>query len=99
MEKRFDGRTLRKTGRTQQLATRVTPEFYRRLRITAARDGLKMVEVLERALDRYDRPAEADICSRLRDLWVQASLEQRSRFLTEICDGLGARPDVSQSVG
>ena len=95
MEKQFDGRALRKTGRTQQLATRVTPEFYRRLRLAAARDGLKMVEVLERGLDRYDAPTEADICSQLRDLWIKATLEQRSRFLTEICDGLGARPDRS----
>jgi predicted DNA-binding ribbon-helix-helix protein len=49
-----DGRSLRKTGRTHPLATRVTPEFHRKLRQIAARDGLKIVELLERALSIYE---------------------------------------------
>jgi hypothetical protein len=53
-KKRLDGRTLRKTGRTLQLATRVSPEFDERLRCIAQRDGLKLVEVLERGLDAYE---------------------------------------------
>ena len=51
---RLDGRTLRKTGRTLQLATRVSFEFDDRLRRIAQRDGLKLVEVLERGLEAYE---------------------------------------------
>lgn len=53
-KQRVDGRTLRRTNRTIQLATRVTAEFDERLRSIALRDGLLIVEVLERALDAYD---------------------------------------------
>ena len=42
-----DGRSLRATGRTKQLATRVTEEFYDDLKIYAAKHRLKIVEVLE----------------------------------------------------
>jgi hypothetical protein len=51
---RLDGRTLRKSGRTLQFATRVTWEFDDRLRQIAQRDRLKLVEVLERGLDAYE---------------------------------------------
>lgn len=42
-----DGRTLRATGRTKQLATRVQEEFYDDLKLYAATHKLKIVEVLE----------------------------------------------------
>lgn len=51
---RIDGRSLRKSGRTLQLATRVSWEFDEKLREIAQRDGLKLVEVLERGLDAYE---------------------------------------------
>ncbi|MFA0924664.1 hypothetical protein [Xanthomonas fragariae] len=51
---RPDGRTTRRTNRTVQFATRVTPEFDRRVREVAAREGLLLVEVLELALDLYE---------------------------------------------
>lgn len=51
---RVDGRTLRKSHRTIQFATRVTDEFDTRLREIAQRDGLLLVEVLEKALDAYE---------------------------------------------
>jgi hypothetical protein len=51
---RLDGRSLRKSGRTLQLATRVSWEFDDKLRHVAQRDGLKLVEVLERGLDAYE---------------------------------------------
>jgi hypothetical protein len=54
---RIDARSLRKTGRTLQLATRVSWEFDDKLRRIAQRDGLLLVEVLERALDAYERQA------------------------------------------
>lgn len=54
---RIDGRTLRRSGRTIQFATRVSPEFDARIRAVAQRDGLLLVEVLERALDSYEKSA------------------------------------------
>jgi hypothetical protein len=51
---RIDARSLRRTGRTLQLATRVSWEFDDKLRRIAQRDGLKLVEVLERALEAYE---------------------------------------------
>lgn len=64
-----DGRSARATGRTQQFATRVTSEFHDKLRAVADRDGLKLVEVLEEAVDAYERDREeagADIMTRLQ---------------------------------
>jgi hypothetical protein len=40
-----------------QFATRVSVEFDDRLRAIAQRDGLMLVEVLERALDAYEQHA------------------------------------------
>ena len=51
----IDGRSLRRTGRTVQLATRVGWEFDDKLRHIAQRDGLELVEVLERALEAYEK--------------------------------------------
>lgn len=48
-----DGRALRATGRTAQLATRVKPETLVLLRQLAARDKVTMAEVIETALDLY----------------------------------------------
>jgi hypothetical protein len=42
-----DGRSLRATGRTKQLATRVREEFHTELKLFAAKHRLKLVEVLE----------------------------------------------------
>jgi hypothetical protein len=52
---RRDGRSARRSGRTLQFATRVSPEFDNRLRATAERDGKLLVEVLEEALEAYER--------------------------------------------
>jgi hypothetical protein len=49
-----DGRSARRSGRTLQFATRVSPEFDDRLRSIAERDGKLLVEVLEEALDAYE---------------------------------------------
>ena len=51
---RRDGRTLRRTNRTIAFATRVSAEWDDRIRDIAERDGLKLVEVLEKALDAYE---------------------------------------------
>jgi hypothetical protein len=50
----MDGRTMRRSGRTVQFATRVSPEFDQRIRQIAMRDGMLLVEVLEHALDAYE---------------------------------------------
>ncbi len=57
---RIDGRTLRRSGRTVQFATRVSPEFDERVRRIAMRDGLLLVEVLERALDAYESSSKEE---------------------------------------
>jgi hypothetical protein len=51
---KIDGRTARRTNRTVQFATRVTPDWDARIRTIADREGIKLVEVLERALDYYE---------------------------------------------
>ncbi|OYV34642.1 MAG: hypothetical protein B7Z80_20650 [Rhodospirillales bacterium 20-64-7] len=53
--RKVDGRTLRKTNRTVAFATRVTENFDYRVREIAESKGLKIVEVLEAALDAYER--------------------------------------------
>jgi hypothetical protein len=54
MVSRIDGRTLRRSGRTIQFATRVSPEFDERIRQIARREGILLVEVLEQALKAYE---------------------------------------------
>jgi hypothetical protein len=58
---RRDGRSARRSGRTLQFATRVSPEFDNRLRAIAEREGKLLVEVLEEALDAYEhsRPRQS----------------------------------------
>lgn len=50
---RRDGRSARKTNRTLAFATRVTPTFDQEIRDIADREGLKLVEVLEKAVEAY----------------------------------------------
>lgn len=50
---RRDGRSARKTHRIIAFATRVTPEFDNEIRDIADREGIKLVEVLEKALIAY----------------------------------------------
>jgi hypothetical protein len=59
-ETRIDGRTLRRSGRTVQFATRVSPEFDARVREIARRDGILIVEVLERALASLEEKRGAE---------------------------------------
>lgn len=51
---RIDGRTRRRSGRSLQFATRVSWEWDEKLRQIAERDGLMLVEVLERSLEAYE---------------------------------------------
>ena len=50
-----DGRTLRATGRTAQFATRIKPEYHRKAKMIAARDGITLAELFEKGVDAYER--------------------------------------------
>ncbi len=52
---KIDARTLRRTGRTIQFATRVSEDFDSRLRRIAQQENLLLVQVLERALKEYEK--------------------------------------------
>jgi hypothetical protein len=49
------GKDSRFTGRTKQLGLRVKPEFVKRLKMLAAEDDCLLVEVLEEALECYEK--------------------------------------------
>ncbi|CAO5681457.1 MAG: hypothetical protein HEEMFOPI_01506 [Holosporales bacterium] len=58
-----DGRTLRKTGRTHQLATRVTYDFYTLVRQIAFDEKITIAELLEKSIDSYQKTKNIiDIC-------------------------------------
>ena len=52
-EERVDGRTLRRTGRTEQFATRVHPQFRDELVEVARVTGKRYNEILEESLALY----------------------------------------------
>lgn len=49
----IDGRTLRKTGRTHQLATRVTVDFYNMVKKMAFDEKITIAELLEKSVYEY----------------------------------------------
>ena len=51
----IDKRTLRKTGRTEQFATRVKKEWLEKVRGISEKENLKLVEVLEKSLECYEK--------------------------------------------
>ena len=51
---KIDKRTLRKTGRTKQFATRVSKDWLERVKEIANKENLKLVEVLEKMLESYE---------------------------------------------
>ena len=53
--KPIDGRTLRRTGRTEQFATRVRPEFRNEIAEIAEATNKKYNEILEECLVLYRR--------------------------------------------
>ena len=69
-----DGRSRRRTGRIEQINVKVSAQFNSDLRGLADRQGLLIVEVLERALDAYLR--------------VVAVAEASGRSVAQILDGL-----------
>ena len=51
-------RDNRFTGRTKQLGLRVKPEFLKRLKEIALKEDCFIVEILEKALESYERERE-----------------------------------------
>src|ERR1044072_3781757 len=43
------------TGRTKQLSLKATAEFHQKLKILASREKCLMIEILERALELYEK--------------------------------------------
>ena len=52
---KVDGRTLRRTGRTHQFATRIKEETHANMKRIAARDGISLAELIEKAVAAYER--------------------------------------------
>ena len=52
---RIDARSLRRSGRTVHFATKVTPAFDNRVRQIAAETGKMLTEILEEALQAWER--------------------------------------------
>jgi hypothetical protein len=50
-----DGRSLRRTGRTVQFSTRISEPCNERFRLVAERDGLMLAQLMELAVDAYER--------------------------------------------
>jgi hypothetical protein len=50
-----DGRQFRRTGRTIQFTTRVTPEYDELIRDIAYQENSLLVEILEKSLESYCR--------------------------------------------
>lgn len=55
-----DGRTLRRTGRTEQFATRVHPDFRHELAAVARATGKRYNEILEESLTLFRQQLEAN---------------------------------------
>lgn len=51
--KKVDGRTLRRTGRTEQFNTTVSKEYLKTLKATAKEEGRTMGKILELSLTAY----------------------------------------------
>jgi len=79
LEGSSDGRSKFATGRNHQFATRVTEEFHREFKMTAARDGISMTVLLEKSLDAYlDRDNTQES---LIDHYRKASKTEKIEFL------------------
>lgn len=53
--KKVDGRSLRKTGMTEQFNTRVSKEFLKKLRKMAKAKGVTQGKLIEMGLDALDK--------------------------------------------
>jgi hypothetical protein len=51
----IDGRSLRATGRTEQLNLHVRPDFKKRVKLLAVQRDLLLVEILEQAFEAFEK--------------------------------------------
>lgn len=81
-----DGRSKRATGRTQQFATRVTKEWHDTVKAVAERDGVMLVEVLEQAVDAYERDrgtTRTELLARLLDEATPEEIDEARKLVRE----------------
>lgn len=52
---KVDGRSLRRRGRTETFSTKTTRDVIETIQRIASVEGITMVEVVERAVDAYDK--------------------------------------------
>ena len=71
-----DGRSKRASGRTEQIATRVTAEVRDQIRAVAERDGILIGELMEKAVDAYEREHEG-VMAMFAHAFELANLDQR----------------------
>lgn len=53
--RKVDGRSLRRRGRTETFSTKTTRDVIETIQRIASVEGISMVEVVERAVDAYDK--------------------------------------------
>lgn len=81
-----DGRSKRASGRTEQIATRVTAEFRDQIRAIAERDGILIAEVMEKAVDAYEREVGTDPVAAFTYVWERASKAQRAEIVRMVVE-------------
>jgi hypothetical protein len=74
---KVDKRTLRKTGRTEQFATRVSKEWLEKIKELAQKENLKLVEVLEKLLECYDKQRNTQYSHREKTINTEKSLNDK----------------------
>jgi hypothetical protein len=96
---KVDGRTLKATGRNQQFATRVTKEWHEKVKTIAERDGLMLVEVLERAVDAYEREqGEGSLLARMKAMISNATPQERAEAAALLNDKVQATSAVDRFI-
>ncbi len=81
---RVDGRSLRRTGRAVQFATRVTPAYDQGVREVAAERGQMLCEVMEDALAAWRKLLEASRAEGVTpEALLDAMLERRQTITSQ----------------
>jgi predicted DNA-binding ribbon-helix-helix protein len=79
---RVDGRSLRKTGRTHQFATRIREETHHQMKVIAARDSISLAELIEMGAEAYERERGRPNDARtLLAMWASLGRDEQREFL------------------
>lgn len=87
MSDKIDGRTLRRTGRVHQFATRVTEDFRDRVDAISERDApsghrrKQIAVILEEAVDAYEATGGGSALACLHAAWQRASDAEKTEFV------------------